>query len=232
MHEMTTDHVHEEIQLLAIDISTMLFETIAPIPAWRDSYLARDQTPSYSYLRTILQVLQWQRGGTRWVLKSPQHLEQFPALLATFPDATFVVTHRDPVSVTASMVTMLGYSARLGARPGGPPVGSGTTGPTVSSGCSAPASTTGTCCPRRGPSTCTSTSSWQTTWPWSGGSTRSPDNRSRRPPSRPWSRSLDQHPRGRFGGVDYDLAQFGIDRERLRHSLAFYVERFGVAEEP
>ena len=29
MHEMTTDHVHEEIQLLAIDLSTMLFETMA-----------------------------------------------------------------------------------------------------------------------------------------------------------------------------------------------------------
>ena len=29
MHEMTVDHVHEEIQLLAIDLSTMLFETQA-----------------------------------------------------------------------------------------------------------------------------------------------------------------------------------------------------------
>ncbi|HEX4218975.1 MAG TPA: sulfotransferase, partial [Acidimicrobiales bacterium] len=114
MHEMTVDHVHEEIQLLAIDFSTMLFETIAPMPAWRDHYLARDQRPSYAYLKKILQAMQWLRGGTRWVLKSPQHLEQFPAVLDTFPDATFVVTHRDPVSVTASMVTMLAYSARVG----------------------------------------------------------------------------------------------------------------------
>ena len=113
MHEMTVEHTHEEIQLLAIDFSTMLFETTAPMPTWRDHYLARDQRPSYAYLRTILQALQWLRGGTRWVLKSPQHLEQFPALVETFPDATFVVTHRDPVSVTASMVTMLAYSARL-----------------------------------------------------------------------------------------------------------------------
>jgi hypothetical protein len=114
MHEMTVDHVHEEIQLLAIDFSTMLFETIAPIPGWRDNYLARDQRSSYAYLKKVLQVLQWLRGGTRWVLKSPQHLEQFPALYEVFPDATFVVTHRDPVSVTASMVTMLAYSARSG----------------------------------------------------------------------------------------------------------------------
>ena len=113
MHEMTVEHTHEEIQLLAIDFSTMLFETAAPMPAWRDAYLSRDQRPSYAYLLTVLKVLQWLRGGTRWVLKTPQHLEQFPALVDTFPDATFVVTHRDPVSVTASMVTMIAYTARL-----------------------------------------------------------------------------------------------------------------------
>ena len=113
MHEMTVEHTHEEIQLLAIDFSTMLFETTAPMPTWRDAYLSRDQRPTYAYLRKVLQVLQWLRGGTRWVLKTPQHLEQFPALVDTFPDATFVVTHRDPVSVTASMVTMIAYTARL-----------------------------------------------------------------------------------------------------------------------
>ena len=43
----------------------------------------------------MLQVLTWLRGGTRWVLKSPQHLEQFGPLMSTFPDATFVLTHRD-----------------------------------------------------------------------------------------------------------------------------------------
>jgi hypothetical protein len=115
MHEMTVDHVHEEIQLLAIDLSTMLFETIAHVPSWRDYYRAHDQTPSYEYLRTVLKVLQWLRGGadTRWVLKSPQHLEQFGPLQTVFPDATFVVTHRDPVSVTVSMATMVAYTARL-----------------------------------------------------------------------------------------------------------------------
>ena len=113
MHEMTVEHTHEEIQLLAIDFSTMLFETTAPMPTWRDAYLTRDQRPTYAYLLKVLKVLQWLRGGTRWVLKTPQHLEQFPALVETFPDATFVVTHRDPVSVTASMVTMIAYTARL-----------------------------------------------------------------------------------------------------------------------
>lgn len=113
MHDMTPTHVHEEIQLLAIDASTMFFETMAPIPTWRDAYRAADQTAHYRYLRTVLQVLTFLRGGERWVLKSPQHLEQFGPLLEVFPDAVVVVTHRDPVAVSASMATMVTYTSRL-----------------------------------------------------------------------------------------------------------------------
>jgi Sulfotransferase family len=113
MHEMTVDHAHEEIQLLAVDLSTMYFETLALMPSYRDWYRSTDQTPAYRTLRTCLQALTWLRGGRRWVLKSPQHLEQFGPLTAAFPDVTVVVTHRDPVAVTASMVTMLAYLARL-----------------------------------------------------------------------------------------------------------------------
>jgi Sulfotransferase family len=43
MHEITTDHVHEEIQLLAVDFSTMFFETLAPVPAWRSFYCSHDR---------------------------------------------------------------------------------------------------------------------------------------------------------------------------------------------
>ena len=57
MHEMTVEHVHEEIQLLAIDFSTMYFETLALMPTWRDWYRSTDQTPSYRYLRRCLQAL-------------------------------------------------------------------------------------------------------------------------------------------------------------------------------
>ena len=115
MHDMTVDHAHEEIQLLANDISGMLFETTYRIPSFAAHYKSHDQASSYAYLKRSLQAMQWLRGGTRWVLKSPQHLEQFPTLLATFPDATFVVTHRDPVEVTQSMATMISYASRMAA---------------------------------------------------------------------------------------------------------------------
>jgi hypothetical protein len=117
MHEMTTEHVHEEIQLLFNDVSSMLMETIGHVPAWRDHYLAHDQTPHYEHLRLQLQALQFLRGGRRWLLKSPQHLEQLPVLERVFPGLTVVTTHRDPVPVTLSMLMMLCYSARMHRSP-------------------------------------------------------------------------------------------------------------------
>lgn len=117
MHEMTTDHVHEEIQLLANDFSTMLFETLAHVPRWRDYYMAHDQTSHYEYLRTQLKAMQFLRGGRRWLLKSPQHLEQLPVLDAVFGDVFVVFTHRDPAPVTLSMLAMINYSARMYCSP-------------------------------------------------------------------------------------------------------------------
>ncbi|BBZ72910.1 sulfotransferase family protein [Mycobacterium paraseoulense] len=117
MHEMTTDHVHEEIQLLANDFSTMLFETLADVPRWRDYYQAHDQTPHYEYLARQLKAMQFLRGGRRWLLKSPQHLEQVPVLTRVFPGSIVVFTHRDPVPVALSMIAMITYSARMHRSP-------------------------------------------------------------------------------------------------------------------
>jgi hypothetical protein len=230
MHEMTVEHTHEEIQLLAIDFSTMLFETTAPMPAWRDAYLSRDQRPTYAYLRKVLQVLQWLRGGTRWVLKTPQHLEQFPALVDTFPDATFVVTHRDPVSVTASMVTMIAYTARL-------------TRDRVD------VEDLGRywadrlermlhrCADQRGvlPAERTIDVHFDAFMADDLAmvarvydlAEQPLDDRARAS----MASFMAAHPRGRFGAVSYDLSQFGLDAADRRRALAFYTERFGVTLE-
>ena len=116
MHPMAPDHVHEELELQLPDFTSYELEWVARVPEWRDHYLATDQTPHYEYLRTVLKILQWYSPGERWVLKSPQHLEQLGPLLATFPDATVVVTHRDPVSVIQSAATMVTYGARMSYR--------------------------------------------------------------------------------------------------------------------
>ena len=113
MHEFTVEGPHEEIQLLAIDFSSMLFEGSYHVPSYGDWYRHADQKATYGYLKRCMKALQFLRPGERWLLKSPQHLENLDALVATFPDATFIQTHRDPVRITASLTTMVAYGSRM-----------------------------------------------------------------------------------------------------------------------
>jgi hypothetical protein len=113
MHHQYPTAIEEEIELEDLDFASYTLEWLARVPGWRDLYLGLDQRIHYAYMKKVLQVLTFLRGPNRWVLKSPQHLEQIPALLATFPDATFAITHRDPVSVIQSAATMLAYGDRM-----------------------------------------------------------------------------------------------------------------------
>jgi hypothetical protein len=230
MHEMTVDHAHEEIQLLAIAGSTMLFETTAPMPSWRDWYLSTDQTPAYSYLRSILQVLQWLRGPQRWVLKSPQHLEQFGPLQRTFPDATFVVTHRDPVSVTASMCTMLAYGGRMAVERVDPHWYGRYWSERLERMLAA-------CVRDRG--LLPAGQSVDVRFAEFMADDISMVRRIYGLADQPFTAVTDaamtafieEHPRGRHGRVDYDLGDFGLDGAERRDALGFYTERFEVEEE-
>jgi hypothetical protein len=112
LHPMNPDHVHEELELMLPDFSSYNQEWVGRVPRWVEYYRAHDQRPHYAYLKTALKILQWYLPRERWVLKCPQHLEQLGPLVETFPDATFVVTHRDPVAVIQSAATVTCYGAR------------------------------------------------------------------------------------------------------------------------
>jgi hypothetical protein len=113
MHPMNPEHIHEELELMGPDFASYNYEWLAPSPTWRDHYYQHDQTPHYEYMKTLLKILQWRRGPNRWVLKCPQHMEQLPVLHQVFPDATIAITHRDPVEVIQSAITMLAYGQRM-----------------------------------------------------------------------------------------------------------------------
>ena len=228
MHEMTVEHVHEEIQLLALDMSTMLFETMSPLYQWREYYVSHDQTPSYEYMKTVLKALQWQRdNGKRWVLKSPQHLEQLPVLHAVFPDATFVLNHRDPVAVTVSMATMSAYSARMSHER----VDTDAYGRFWSEAVERLL----TACVRDRDVLPADQSidvrfhdfmaddmaMVERVYAVAG---QPLDERARSA----MAAYMEAHPRGRHGTVVYDAAALGIDRAERRKALQFYVDRFGL----
>lgn len=113
MHDRFPQAIEEEVELLDLDFASYVLEWHARVPQWRDFYLGLNQDTHYAYLRTILQALTFLRGPRRWVLKSPQHCEQLGPLMRTFPDATVAFTHRDPVAVIRSAVTMLAYGDRI-----------------------------------------------------------------------------------------------------------------------
>lgn len=113
MHDRPPWSIEEDCELVDLDLCSYTLEWHARVPAWRDHYFGLDQRPHYEFLRRELQVLSYLRGPNRWVLKTPQHLEQLGPLLATFPDATIAFTLRDPVAVLQSAITMLAYGDRL-----------------------------------------------------------------------------------------------------------------------
>jgi hypothetical protein len=113
MHGMEADSIHEDNELLYMDLNCYSWEFQARLPRWIDYYFAHDRTVSYLYEKKVLQVLTWYRGPNRWILKSPQHMENLAPLKAAFPDATLVITHRDPIAVIRSLTTMLGYGDRI-----------------------------------------------------------------------------------------------------------------------
>jgi hypothetical protein len=113
MHDRFPEAIEEEVELLDLDMAGYVLEWHARVPGWRDFYLGLDHTRHYAYLKKVLQALTFLRGPRTWVLKSPQHAEQLGPLMATFPDATVAFTHRDPVAVVQSAITMMAYSDRL-----------------------------------------------------------------------------------------------------------------------
>jgi hypothetical protein len=229
MHEMTVDHTHEEIHLLAMDFGTMFFENlgVGALPTYRDHYLAEDQTPHYRYLKKVLQALQWLRGGRRWVLKSPQHMEQFGPLMSVFPDATYVIPHRDPVSTVASFSTMIAYTARLSAT---------RVDPVALGHYWADRIETMLLQCTRDRSALPDARSLDVLFHEYMGHELETVERIYAIAGLPFAENAREamdayqrsHPRGRFGRVRYDLADFGLDAAGLRERFRPYTDRFPV----
>jgi hypothetical protein len=113
MHEWAPGHVHEECELQCFDFASYMLDWFARVPRWQRYYYEQDQTPHYLYARKVVQIMTWYKGPNRWVMKSPPNMENLPAIFAAYPDATVAITHRDPVAVLQSAITMMAYLDRL-----------------------------------------------------------------------------------------------------------------------
>ncbi|CAI5530209.1 unnamed protein product [Closterium sp. Naga37s-1] len=109
LHPVTATGPQECMGLMMYDFTSFAFPTIHfNIPSYFRWYLSSDLTPTYRLLRWQLQYLQW-RGpkAPRWLLKCPAHLFSLPSLMAAFPDAKLIFTHRNPLTVLASAHSLI-----------------------------------------------------------------------------------------------------------------------------
>ncbi|VFN02193.1 MAG: Phosphopantetheine attachment site, partial [Candidatus Kentron sp. G] len=95
--------------LMEHTFADMIFGARAPIPGYAEWLMTQkaDADPRfYRYYRRQLQMLGAHCRGRHWVLKAPRHLSGLAGLLAVFPDARIVQTHRDPSAVLPSMCSL------------------------------------------------------------------------------------------------------------------------------
>ena len=105
VHFEPGDGPTECVALLTQSFRAQDFFGLLHVPSFVAWYRACDLRPAYDYHRLSLQLLQSRAPG-RWSLKAPGHLHALDALMAVYPDARLIVTHRDPSEVVPSSASL------------------------------------------------------------------------------------------------------------------------------
>lgn len=103
----------ECVYILASSFISEQFGYMYNIPEYRSWVLEQDMTAPYRWHAQFLQHLQVDFARERWALKTPAHLACLKYLLAQYPDASIVWTHRRPLDAIASF-SSLTYTLRSG----------------------------------------------------------------------------------------------------------------------
>ena len=94
----------ECLDLMALNFTSQIFQAFAQIPTYSEWLVGKaDYTSTYAYERRVLKLLAWGEPARPWRLKSPAHVLALDHLDRVFPDARFVMTHRDPTDVLLSV---------------------------------------------------------------------------------------------------------------------------------
>jgi hypothetical protein len=106
VHYMAADQVEECWQMLRQSMRSVSFECLAHVPGYSAWLREQDWAGAYRRHRRNLQMIGLHDGGKRWVLKNPSHLFALRALLAVYPDALVIQTHRAPQAAIASVCSL------------------------------------------------------------------------------------------------------------------------------
>jgi len=94
-------------ELMALDFKSHLFQSLAQIPTYSAWLVDKaDLESTLRYQRRVMKLLQWGERNRPWRLKCPSHVLWLEPLDAAFPDAKYVMTHRDPTDVLLSVADL------------------------------------------------------------------------------------------------------------------------------
>jgi hypothetical protein len=113
VHPVGAELPQECVSLMAPTFMSDQFDAMYYVPSYRTWFFRQDLRPAYEYHRCFLQHLQVRRSASRWVLKAPTHMFALPSLLAVYPDALFVQTHRAPLDAMASVSSLITILRRV-----------------------------------------------------------------------------------------------------------------------
>ena len=92
---------------MQLSFCAQIFDSTLHIPSYGDWFLHRaSYLPAFKFHKQLLQLLQAENGG-RWTLKNPWHPLYLNDLIAVYPDAQLVMTHRDPAEVVGSACSLI-----------------------------------------------------------------------------------------------------------------------------
>lgn len=116
IHPMGPQLTQECVVLMGETMCTPLFHNQFRVPTYQDWVdHEADWADVYDFHHRQLQHLQSRHAGDRWVLKTGAHLWGLDQLLATYPDARIVFTHRDPVKSMTSYASLTSIVRRVGS---------------------------------------------------------------------------------------------------------------------
>jgi len=113
VHPVGAELPQECVSLMAPTFLSDQFDAMYYVPSYRAWFFRQDLRPAYEYHRRFLQHLQVRQNARRWVLKAPTHMFALPSLLAVYPDALFVQTHRAPLDAMASVSSLITILRRV-----------------------------------------------------------------------------------------------------------------------
>jgi len=107
LHLMDADGPEECHAFMEHSYAAAGFHNLFSVPSYFDYLMTSlDLTAAYRVHKRQLQLLQWRMPQPRWALKYPNHVIAMRNILEVYPDARFVMTHRDPVQTLASISKM------------------------------------------------------------------------------------------------------------------------------